>query len=125
MDKYEKAAQTLENAEGWKQNLAAELLNPAKKKFGRRRVYAKDVDSMWAADLLENKRYIKENEQYRYILSVVDVFSKMAWAKPMMKKNAPSAVAAFEDVLNETGLRPSKIWVDKGLCVVQSIFFFC
>ena len=122
MDNYEKAAQTLENAESWKQNLATELLKPAKKKFEGRPVYAKGVDSIWAVDLLENKRYIKENEQYRYILVIVDVFSKMAWAKPMKKKNAPSAVAAFEDVLNETGLRPSKIWADKGLCVVQSIF---
>ena len=125
MDNYEKAAQTLENAESWKQDLATELLKPAKKKFGRRRVYAKGVDSIWAADLLENKRYIKENEQYRYILVIVDVFSKMAWAKPMKKKNAASAVAAFEDVLNETGLRPSKIWVDKGLCVCCSKHFFC
>ena len=123
MDNYEKAAQTLDNAESWKQDLATELLKPAKKKFYRRRVYAENVDSIWAVDLLENKRYIKENKQYRYILVVVDVFSKMAWAKPMKKKNAASSTAAFEDILNETGLRPSKIWVDKGLCVVQSIFF--
>ena len=117
MDNYEKAAQTLDNAESWKQDLAAELLKPAKKKFARRRVYAEGVDSIWAVDLLENKRYIKENKQYRYILVVVDVFSKMAWAKPMKKKNAQSATAAFEDILNETGLRPSKIWADKGMCV--------
>ena len=124
MDNYEKAAQTLENAESWKQDLATELLKPAKKKFERRRVYAKGVDSIWAVDLLENKRYIKENEQYRYILVIVDVFSKMAWAKPMLRKNAPSAVAAFEVVLNETGLRPSKIWADKGLCVLFKAFLF-
>ena len=116
MDNYEKAEHTLDNAEGWKQDLAAELLKPAKKKFCRRRVYAENVDSIWAVDLAENKRYINENKQYRYILVVVDVFSKMAWAKPMKKKNAQSAVAAFEDLLNETGLRPSKIWADKGVC---------
>ena len=117
MDKYEKAAQTLDNAESWKRDLATELLTLAKKIFVRRRVYAKGVDSIWWVDLLENKRYIKENKKYRYILVVVDVFSKMAWAKPMKKKNAQSAVAAFEDILNETGLRPSKIWVNKGMCV--------
>ena len=116
MNNYEKAVQTLDNAESWKQDLASELLKPAKKKFYRRRVYAENVDSIWAVDLLENKRYIKENKQYRYILVVVDVFSKMAWAKPMKKKNAQSAVSAFEEILNETGLRPSKIWADKGMC---------
>ena len=117
MNNYEKAAQTLENAETWKRDLAAELLKPAKTKFTRRRVYAKGVDSIWAADLLENKRYINENENYRYILVIVDVFSKMAWARPMLKKNAPSSVAAFEDVLKETGLKPMKIWSDKGMCL--------
>ena len=48
----------------------------------------------------------------------------MAWAKPTIKKNALSAVAAFEDVLNETRLRLSNIWADKGLCVVQKAFSF-
>ena len=86
MDKYEKAAHTLENAERQKQDLAFEWPKPAKKKFERRRVYAKGVDSIWAVDLLENKRYIKENGQYRYILVIVEVFSKMAWAKPMIKR---------------------------------------
>ena len=33
MDKYEKAAQMLDNAESWKQDLATELLKPAKEKF--------------------------------------------------------------------------------------------
>lgn len=41
------------------------------------------------ADLIEMQPYKRENRGYRYILIVIDVFSKMAYAEPLKDKTGP------------------------------------
>ena len=54
-----------------------------RKKFKRRRVYVSGVDDQWQADLVEMIKYKKYNDNIKYILTIIDVFSKYAWAIPI------------------------------------------
>ena len=93
--------------------MAGELLKPAKKRFPRRKIYSPGVDSIWAADLLDIKKYAKQNKNCQYILVIVDLFSKKAWARGMKNKTGISTANAFKDVFKD-GEKPRKIWVDRG-----------
>ena len=52
------------------------------------------------------------NKAFKYILTVIDVFSKYALAIPIKDKTAASVTKAFEKIISN---RISKtLWVDKG-----------
>ena len=45
---------------------------------------------------------------------VIDIFSKYAWVIPLKDKKGVSIVDAFQKILDMSGRKPNKIWVDKG-----------
>jgi hypothetical protein len=50
----------------------------------------------------------------RYILTVIDVFSKFAWAVPVKSKEAGSIADGFEEVLRQASPRtPKRLQTDK------------
>ena len=57
---------------------------------------------------------IKFNKRFRFLLCVIDIFSKYAWAVPLKDKKGVSIVNAFQKILDDSNRRPNKIWVDKG-----------
>ena len=57
----------------------------------------------------------KYNKGIRFLLYVIDIFSKYAWVVPLKDKKSVSIVAAFQSILKESNSRkPNKIWVEKG-----------
>ena len=52
------------------------LHKPVRRKFTRKRVVVGGIDIQWQADLVDIPEFIKENDGYRYLLVVIDVFSK-------------------------------------------------
>ena len=54
------------------------------------------------------------NKGFRFLLCVIDVFSKYAWVVPLKDKKGISIVYAFQKILKESKHKPNKIWVDKG-----------
>ena len=96
----------------WSDELAEELHKPIRKKFRKRVVLAKGVDKIWAADLVDMQAYSRENQGYKYILMVIDVFSKYGWAIPLKAKTASEVTEAFKRLW--TKQKPEKLWVDKG-----------
>ena len=57
---------------------------------------------------------IKFNKEFRFLLCVIDIFSKYAWVVPLKDKKCESIVNAFQNFLKESARKPHKIWVDKG-----------
>ena len=55
----------------------------------------------------------KFNKRTRFLLCVIDIFSKYAWVAPLKDKKGGTIVNAFQKVLNKSDSKPSKIWVDK------------
>ena len=56
----------------------------------------------------------KFNKGFRFLLCVIDIFSKYAWVVPLKDKKGISIVNAFQKILKESDRKPNKIWVDKG-----------
>ena len=55
----------------------------------------------------------KFNKGFRFSLCVIDNFSKYAWVVPLKDKNGVSIVNAFQKILDKSGRKPNKTWVDK------------
>ena len=56
----------------------------------------------------------KYNKGVRFVLCVIDIFSKYAWVVPLKDKKGVSIVATFQSILKQSNRKPNKIWVDKG-----------
>ena len=64
----------------------------------------------------------KFNKGFRFLLCVIDIFSKYAWVVSLKDKKCRSIVDAFQKILDDSnrseakskGRKPNKIWVDKG-----------
>ena len=59
------------------------------------------------------QQFSKWNKGYRYLLMVLDVFSKYGWIKPLKDKKGETVTEAFKTILKE-GRKPQYLWVDKG-----------
>ena len=56
----------------------------------------------------------KFNEGIKFLLCVIDIFSKYAWVVPLKDKKGVTIVNAFQKILDDSKRKPNKIWVDKG-----------
>ena len=56
----------------------------------------------------------KLNKGFRYLLRVIDIFSKYPSVVPLKDKKGESIVNAFQKIKNDPARKPNKIWVDKG-----------
>jgi len=101
-----------------RKQLAKELHSPIRHKFPRRRVIVSHIDHVWASDLVE----MPAERGYKFILTIVDVFSKFAWAIPLKSKTGIEMTETFEKILKESGRVPKKIWSDKGKEYYNKIF---
>ena len=99
-----------------KQNvqLADELHKPVIRKFKKRKVYSSFRDNISGADLADMQLLSKSNKGFRFLLCVIDVFSKYAWVVPLKDKKGISIINAFQIILKESKRKPNEIWVDKG-----------
>ena len=56
----------------------------------------------------------KYNKGIKYLLCVIDLFSKYACVIPIKDKKGTSIVNAFKKILSDSDRKPNKIWVDQG-----------
>ena len=97
----------------WSQQLADELHKPIRRKFKTRRVISNGIDEIWCSDLVEMQQFSKWNKGYRYLLMILDVFSKYGWIAPLKDKKGETVTQAFKTILKE-GRKPEYLWTDKG-----------
>ena len=93
--------------------LPKEVLSPQIIKFRRERKIPLYKDEAWSADLIDKSSLSKYDINYKFILTVTDIFTKRAWAIPLKKKSGLSITNAFISILSE-GRKPEKLWVDRG-----------
>ena len=101
------------------EQLAEELHKPIIRKFKKRKVYSAFKNYIWTADLADMQLISKFNKGFRFLLCVIDIFSKYAWVVPLKDKKSLSTVNAFQSILKKSNRKPNygygtKIWVDKG-----------
>ena len=94
--------------------LADELHKPAIKKFNKRKVYSHFKDNIWGVDLADMQSLSRKNKGIKYLLFVIDLFSKCAFVVPLKDKNGIGIVNAFDKIIKQSNRKPNKIWVDHG-----------
>ena len=105
------------------EKLADDLHKPIIREFKRRTVYSGFKDNIWGADLADLQLISKFNKGFRFLLCVVDIFSKYAWVVPLKHKKGVSIVNSFQKILKESNrCKANKIWVDKRSKFCNSYF---
>ena len=97
----------------WSQQLAAELHKPITRNFSKRLVISNGIDEIWAAHLVEMQKFSRWNKGIKYLLMVIDVFSKYGWIKPLSDKKTETVSKAFDDIF-KSKRKPQMLWTDKG-----------
>ena len=95
-------------------NLADELHKPIIRNFKRRKVYSSYKDNIWGVDLADMSLISKFNKGTKYLFCVIDLFSRYAWVVGLKNKKGDSIVERFKSILDSSGRKPNKIWVDHG-----------
>lgn len=98
----------------YKEQVVRELHKPARRNFKRRKVIVKGLNDLLQADLVEMLPYAKSNKGYRYILIVINVFSKYVWVQPVKQKTSKDVVAAMKIILSQMKKHPRNLQTDMG-----------
>ena len=94
--------------------LSHELHKPKRVNFERRRVISNHIDHIWGIDLITMIKYSKQNSNYRYILTVIDFFSKFSFCYPLKNKNYNEIINSFKDIFKKSKRKPKFIQSDEG-----------
>ena len=96
------------------QILSDELHKPRKINFTRRKVISNHIDHIWGIDLITMIKYSKQNKNYKYILTVIDFFSKYSWCYALKTKKSEEIINSFNDIFKKSKRKPKFIQSDQG-----------
>ena len=71
------------------------------------------IDYQWQANLADMSKLSNSNDKFKFLLCIIDVFSKYAWVVPIKDKTGKTLVNAFKSVL-KSGRSPKSLQTDKG-----------
>ena len=103
--------------------LTEELHKPIIMKF-KKEQFIQDLKAMFGIKTIiaDMQLISKFNKGFRFLLRVIDVFSKYVWVVPLKDKKGVTITNAFQKILKESDRKPNKIWVDKGSKFYNSSF---
>ena len=90
------------------QQLADELHEPIIRKIKKRRVYLSFKDNIWGVDLADLQLISKYNKGIRFLLCVIDIFSKYAWVVPLIDKYDITIVNTLQSILENSKRKPKQ-----------------
>jgi len=90
------------------------LYRPAKKSFKRRPIVVHFPFFQIAFDLMDLQKYKQENNGCRYILVVIDCFSRFLYAEPLKNKTAEQVIIAFRKIFKRMKEMPKYATADAG-----------
>ena len=65
-------------------------------------------------DLIDYRNIMRHNSHYKYILCVLDGFSRYAWCRPLKSKHAVDSANALDDILSSLPHSPAMFASDRG-----------
>jgi transposase InsO family protein len=83
-----------------------------RKTFSRNPYTVINLDNTRETDLTELSALAKYNSNYKYLLNVIDVFSRYAWSVPLKHKTGRSVATALATIFQDR--KPYIMKSDKG-----------
>ena len=90
--------------------LANEIHKPFRKPKQLRKIKFKSKDNIWNADLI----IMPQEKDFKYILSVMDGYTRNGWCIPLKNKKKETVANAFKDIMKKSKRKPNKLFVDEG-----------
>ena len=79
-----------------------------KKKYATNKTNVYHIDDIWSLDILDLKDYGPGNNRgYRYVLVIIDNFSKYGWTISLKNKNAQTIKDSFENIIISSKRKPN------------------
>ena len=91
------------------------LHKPARRRYPTNMVVAPSVDSNWQMDLSDVSHLAPHNDNMRFLLFIIDVYSRYLWVVPLKNKTASSVAEALESVFYNDSRVPGSITTDCGM----------
>ena len=105
---------SLKNIKQWIQDQDPySLQKPVRYKFKRNRVVAKGLDALWDMDLADVSNIEESNKGVRFLLIVIDIFSRYLWVVPLANKKHTTVINGLKKVFSH-GRKPQWIRSDQG-----------
>lgn len=92
--------------------LANELHAPARKHFETRKVVTLGINDLWQADIVDMQELSTRNKGHKYILTIIDTFSKIGYAIPLKTKSGEEVTNAFSTLFSTVS--PKNLHTDEG-----------
>ena len=109
------AAVSVPRTKQWLQSQPTYTLHrQARKRYPTRRYFVNSIDEQWQADLADMIDLQRWNNGYRYILTVIDILSRYAWARPLKTKRGVEVAEAFKSIFDADSRIPIRIQTDQG-----------
>jgi N-acyl-L-homoserine lactone synthetase len=110
-----KAARLLKNETLTEEQKQAYSLHHKKlHRIKRLKYIVNNRNEQWSIDLADLNELSGYNNQYRYILVCVDIYTRYAFVKLLKTKSAKNVSNKFEQIISEAGEAPKKIQADEG-----------
>ena len=77
------------------------LHRPVLRKFKTNHVITSGPFAQADTDLMDMTRYAKQNDNMRFVLIVIDIFSKYLWVAALKSKTAKDVIAGFEAIMSQ------------------------
>lgn len=88
-------------------------------------IVSKFPNQLWAIDLIDLQPYMSSNYNWRYIMTVVDIFSRKIWLGKLKYKEAVDTAAEFERICNRATIQPNYLISDNGKEWLGEFKLFC
>ena len=88
---------------------------PIRRRYQRRFYKLYNIDDLWEADLVDLRSIKNYNDNYAYLLTVIDVLSKYAWVEKLYDKTSAGVTLALKRILSRSsGRQPVVLQTDRG-----------
>ena len=90
------------------------LHRPVRRKFQRTKIITSGIDQQFQADLVDLTKISSHNDGFKFLLNVIDCFSRYAWTRMLKNKKSNTVSTALEDIFSE-GRVPDYLQTDQGM----------
>ena len=103
-----------------RQNETHSLHKPVRKRFPRRRIVTHYPGQIIQSDLIDLQKYSTKNSNYKFILVVIDCFSKYLWVRPLKSKRGEETAKNLRSIFESMKYPVQSIIFDEGLEYLNS-----
>jgi hypothetical protein len=84
------------------------------KRIARNPTYSPRVNYQWSADLVDLQNIKKYNDDYQYVLVVIDVLSRYLYTEKLTSKSGPAVLEGFKNIFIRAKKLPNVLNTDQG-----------